>query len=57
MLGRHNTFKDQEIQDFEIIKRQYKHIADIMTYDDLLQRLDNIVAALKYRIDNEEQLK
>lgn len=57
LLGRHNTFKEQKIQDFEIIKRQYKHIADIMTYDDLLQRLDNIVAALKYRIDNEDQLE
>lgn len=57
LLGRHNTFKEQKIQDFEIIKRQYKHIADIMTYDDLLQRLDNIVAALKFRIDNEKQLE
>ena len=57
LLGRSDTFEGQKKQDFEVIKRQYKHIADIMTYDDLLQRLDNIVAALKYRIDNEEQLE
>lgn len=30
--------------DFEIIKRQYSNIVDIITYDDLLRRLDNIIA-------------
>ena len=35
---------------FELIKRQYKHVADIMTYDDLVKRLENIVISLRKRI-------
>ena len=46
LLGRSNDFTPQQRSDFELIKRQYKHIADIMTYDDLLWRLKNIIAAL-----------
>lgn len=46
LLGRSNEFTAQQRSDFELIKRQYKHIADIMTYDDLLCRLKNIIAAL-----------
>lgn len=46
LLGRSNDFTPQQRSDFELIKRQYKHIADIMTYDDLLCRLKNIIAAL-----------
>lgn len=46
LLGRSNDFTPQQRSDFELIKRQYKHIADIMTYDDLLCRLKNIIDAL-----------
>lgn len=46
LLGRSNAFTPQQRSDFELIKRQYKHIADIMTYDDLLCRLKNIIDAL-----------
>lgn len=46
LLGRSRDFNHQQKTDFELIKRQYKHIAEIMTYDDLLQRIDNIIAAL-----------
>lgn len=46
LLGRSNQFNRQQKDDFELIKRQYKHIAEIMTYDDLIQRIDNIIAAL-----------
>lgn len=46
LLGRSKDFNQQQRSDFELIKRQYKHIAEIMTYDDLLQRIDNINAAL-----------
>ena len=49
ILGRSNEFNDQQKQDFELIKRQYKHIADIMTYDELAQRLKNIVLSLENR--------
>lgn len=50
LLGRSWNFNAQQKRDFELIKRQYKNIADIMTYDDLVQRLRNIVSALEQRI-------
>ncbi len=50
LLGRNNQFNRQQQDDFELIKRQYKHITEIMTYDDLLQRIDNIIAALHMQI-------
>lgn len=39
--------------DFEIIRRKYANVMDIMTYDDLLARLDNIIASLRKRIEDE----
>ena len=50
ILGRSNDFNSQQKRDFELIKRQYKNIADIMTYDDLLHRLQNIISSLEKRI-------
>jgi hypothetical protein len=35
--------------DLEIIKRKYANMIDILTYDDLLRRLDNIIASLQRR--------
>lgn len=49
LLGRSNEFSHQEMQDLELIKRQYKNVADIMTYDDLAQRLKNIISSLKFK--------
>ena len=46
ILGRDYDFTDEEIFDFEIIKRKYANIIDIMTYDDLLRRLDNIITMI-----------
>lgn len=53
LLGRSNHFNRQQKDDFELIKRQYKHIAEIMTYDDLIQRIDNIIAALYKEIGHD----
>lgn len=50
LAGRSNEFTDEHKKDFELIKRQYKHVADIMTYDDLAQRLRNIIASLEKRV-------
>ncbi|MCU7859445.1 MAG: DUF4263 domain-containing protein [Candidatus Thiodiazotropha sp. (ex Lucinoma kastoroae)] len=47
ILGRDSDFTDDQKFDFEIIKRKYANIMDIMTYDDLLHRLDNIISMLK----------
>lgn len=33
--------------DLEVIKRQYANMVDILTYDDLLDRLDNVIASLE----------
>lgn len=47
ILGRSNNFNSQQLRDFELIKRQYKNIAEIITYDDLLFRIENIIEALE----------
>lgn len=46
ILGRSSNLTKEQKYDFEIVKRQYKNIVDIMTYDDLLERLNNIVSQL-----------
>jgi hypothetical protein len=38
-----------QLFDLEIIKRKYANMIDIMTYDDLLRRLDNIISSLQSR--------
>lgn len=44
ILGRDSDFARDQQFDFEIIKRKYANIIDIMTYDDLFRRLNNIIA-------------
>jgi hypothetical protein len=48
ILGRDKDFDEKQKFDFEIIKRKYTNIVDIMTYDDLLRRLDNIIAMIQH---------
>ena len=43
ILGRSNNMSDEQKSDFEIIKRKYSNMTDIITYDDLLCRLKNII--------------
>ena len=45
-----------QLLDLEVIKRKYANMMDIMTYDDLLRRLENIIASLKRRAEAEEAL-
>lgn len=47
LLGRDNDFTGEQIFDFEIIRRKYANMLDIMTYDDLLRRLENIIFMMK----------
>lgn len=42
--------------DLDIIKRKYSNMIDILTYDDLLRRLDNMIASLSVRANDLEQL-
>lgn len=37
--------------DLEIIKRKYANMIDVLTYDDLLRRLNNIIVTLRWRAD------
>lgn len=46
IAGRNKTWNDRQKRDFEVIKRKYKNLIDILTYDDLLSRLDNLYAIL-----------
>lgn len=45
----HPAFDEGQSADLEVIKRKYANMIDIITYDDLLRRLDNILASLKRR--------
>ena len=47
LLGRSRGLTKEQLFDFEIIKRQHKNIVDIMTYDDLLNRLKNILKQME----------
>lgn len=47
ILGRDHNLTQAQRHDFEIIRRQYKHIADIITYDDLLRRLKFMLEQLR----------
>ena len=43
IIGRDLSLNQKQIIDFEIIKRKYKNVVDIITYDDLLLRLKRII--------------
>lgn len=44
VMGRSDSLNPRQLFDFEIIKRKYSNIIDIITYDDLIQRLENILS-------------
>ena len=47
LLGRDNDFDGDHRFDFEIIRRKYANMLDIMTYDDLLRRVANIIEMMR----------
>ncbi len=47
IMGRDTNLTKRQLADFEIIKRKYKNIIDIFTYDDLLRRLELTIKQLK----------
>lgn len=42
-----DTLSQEQKGDFEVIKRKYKNIVDIVSYDDLIRRLKNIIEQFK----------
>ena len=47
IMGRDHDMTSQQRQDFEVVRRHYKHIADIVTYDDLVRRLEAVLTKLR----------
>lgn len=43
IAGRSNNLTAQQLLDFELIKRKYANIVDILSYDDLLFRLAKLI--------------
>lgn len=47
ILGRDENLTDRQMFDLEIIKRKYANLIDIITYDDLINRLENTLEKYK----------
>ncbi len=47
ILGRDKDFTKEQFLDFEIIKRKYSNVIDLLTYDELLRRIENIIYKFK----------
>lgn len=43
IMGRSHNLSVEQINDFEIVKRKYKNIMDIFTYDDLMVRIKTCI--------------
>lgn len=50
ILGRNNNLGPEQQFDFEIIRRKYANMMDIITYDDLISRLENILEKFRDRL-------
>jgi hypothetical protein len=50
LAGRDNNLSAQERFDFEFARRQYSNVVDVISYDDLMRRLDNVIIALTKRV-------
>lgn len=42
-MGRDHNLSQAQLADFEVVKRKYKNILDILTYDELIRRLKFII--------------
>lgn len=47
ILGRSNELTKDQKNDFEIIKRKYNNIVDILTYDNLIERIEKLIMAFQ----------
>jgi hypothetical protein len=43
IMGRENNLSADQKQDFEVVKRKYKNVVDIITYDNLVERLSTMI--------------
>jgi hypothetical protein len=49
IMGRDNLLSKAQKDDFEVVKRKYKNVIDIITYDDLIRRLETIIKVISTR--------
>ncbi len=47
IMGRENLLSKEQRQDFEVVKRKYKNVIDIITYDNLIDRLKYTINRIK----------
>lgn len=47
IMGRENNLSPGQKDDFEVVKRKYKNIVDIITYDNLLERLQFTIEQIR----------
>jgi len=50
LIGRDSNLSEQEKFDFEFVRRKYSNVVDTISYDDLLRRLENVIATLTKRV-------
>ncbi|QYK63359.1 Shedu immune nuclease family protein [Paenibacillus sp. S25] len=50
ILGREEDLGIEQLRDLEVIKRKYKNVMDIVTYDDLIRRLERIIEKFQSQI-------
>ena len=53
ILGREHNLTPQQRFDFEFVRRQYSNVIDIITYDDLLRRVKNIIDMLEQQSEKQ----
>lgn len=46
IAGRTCNFSDEQKADFQVIKRKYSNIADILSYDDLINRIEHMIESV-----------
>lgn len=47
IMGRENNLSNEQKKDFEVVKRKYRSIIDILSYDDLIRRLEFMIEQIK----------
>ncbi|MFC0512992.1 Shedu immune nuclease family protein [Mucilaginibacter angelicae] len=47
IMGRENNLNTEQRLDFEVVKRKYKNVMDIITYDSLIYRLKKIIEQIQ----------
>lgn len=54
IMGHTSNFDEQQKTDFEVIKRKYTNVLDIISYEDLIYRLETIINTLKIKKETEK---